>query len=252
LFALDGRLALVTGGAKGIGYYIADGLAEAGASVLIADIDAEAGEAAARQLSEGYGVETGFIEADVSVEPDVIRLGEHVSTRYGRLDVLVNNAGILGPGGAPQTLSLASWERMLRVDLTGAFLCCRELGKLMIAQRSGKIINIASIYGLVGSDVNNVIAYHAAKAGLIGFTKDLALKWVNDGICVNAIAPGYFWTPAAEAGIRERRERLLTHIPMQRFGGPEDIGGVAVFLAAAASDYMTGQTIIVDGGWTIR
>jgi gluconate 5-dehydrogenase len=252
LFSLGGRLAVVTGGAKGIGRYIAEGLAEAGADLIIADIDAETGATAAQHLRDAYGIIAQSVRTDVSDESDVIALGERISQEHGKLDILVNNAGILGPGGPPESLSLASWERMIRVDLTGPFLCCRELGPLMIAQKAGKIINIASIYGLVGSELIDVISYHAAKAGLIGFTKDLALKWVEHGICVNSIAPGYFLTPAAERGIRERGDSLLEYIPMRRVGGPDDIKGVAVFLASAASDYVTGQTIIVDGGWTIR
>ena len=252
LFSLRGRLAVVTGGAKGIGRYIAEGLAEAGADLIIADIDAETGATAAQHLRDAYGVVAEAVHTDVSSEADVIALGERISEEHGKLDILVNNAGILGPGGSPESLPLASWERMIRVDLTGAFLCCRELGQLMIAQQSGKIINIASIYGIVGSELIDVISYHAAKAGLIGFTRDLALKWVTYGICVNAIAPGYFLTPAAERGIRERGDRLLEYIPMRRVGGPDDIKGVAVLLAADASNYVTGQTIVVDGGWTIR
>ena len=141
---------------------------------------------------------------------------------------------------------------MLRVDLTSVFLCCRELGRLMLTQRAGKIINISSIYGLVGSDLIDVIAYNTAKAGVIGFTRDLAVKWARFGVCVNAIAPGYFQTPAAAAGIERLGEKLLGYIPLGRVGGAEDIKGVAVFLASPASDYVTGQTIVVDGGWTSR
>jgi len=252
LFSLEGKRALVTGGAKGIGRYIAEGLAEAGADVVIADLDQVAGEATAWRIHDVYGVETRLFAADVSREGDVVDLGVRISDEYGRLDILVNNAGILGPGGPPETLSLERWERMIRVDLTAVFLCCRELGRIMIGQKAGKIINISSIYGLVGSDLIDVISYNTAKAGVINFTRDLALKWVEHNVHVNSIAPGYFLTPGARDGIKRRGEALLQYIPMRRVGGEDDIKGVAVFLSSPASDYVTGQTIVVDGGWTIR
>ncbi len=252
LFTLKDKLSLVTGGAKGIGQYIAEGLAEAGANVIIVDVDPGSGEDTAQRIRNKYGVKAEAIKVDISCEEQVVALRARIYEANGKLDILVNNAGILGPGDSPENLSLESWEKMIRVDLTSVFLCCREFGSIMIEHNSGKIINISSIYGIVGSDLIDVISYNTAKAGVINFTRDLALKWAKYNICVNSIAPGYFLTPAAESAIKELGNTLWEYIPMKRIGRANDIKGVAVFLSSAASDYVTGQTIVVDGGWTIR
>lgn len=252
LFSLQNKLALVTGGAKGIGRFIAEGLAEAGANLIIVDLDQANGKTTAADIKGHYHVEAQLIETDVTSEEQVASLRQQISKKYGRLDILVNNAGILGPGGSPESLSLQNWERMIRADMTSVFLCCRELGSIMIQQNQGKIINISSIYGVVGSDLIDVISYNTAKAGVINFTRDLALKWARHNIGVNSIAPGYFMTPATQESIGALGKKLDEYIPMKRIGDADDIKGVAVFLASRASDYITGQTIIVDGGWTIR
>lgn len=252
LFSLKNKLALVTGGAKGIGRFIAEGLAEAGANLIIVDLDQANGKTTAADIEGRCHVKAQLIETDVTSEEQVTGLRQQISKKYGRLDILVNNAGILGPGGSPESLSLQNWERMIRADMTSVFLCCRELGSIMIQQNQGKIINISSIYGVVGSDLIDVISYNTAKAGVINFTRDLALKWARHNIGVNSIAPGYFMTPATQESIGALGKKLDEYIPMKRIGDADDIKGVAVFLASRASDYITGQTIIVDGGWTIR
>jgi NAD(P)-dependent dehydrogenase (short-subunit alcohol dehydrogenase family) len=176
-------------------------------------------------------------------------LVDRVRSDFGRIDVLVNNAGTVW-GAAPEDIPLEGWQKVVDVNLTGVFLCSQRVGRTMIDQGGGKIVNIASVAGLRGGpqEVMNALPYNATKGGVIAFTRDLACKWAPHGIHVNAIAPGWFPTDMANFVLEQHGERLLNHIPLRRFGGGDDLKGAVAFLASRASDYVTGQTLIVDGG----
>jgi gluconate 5-dehydrogenase len=251
LFDLTGKVALVTGGSRGLGQEIAEGLAEAGASLMIL---ARREQWLTPTLNEfrarGFRCE-GEI-CDVSKPKEVqLCVGKTIDT-YGQIDVLVNNAGVTW--GAPaEEMPLDKWQMVIDVDLTGAFLFAQAAGREMIKRRHGRIINVASIAGIIGSlpDGTHTSAYNAAKGGLIALTKELAAKWAQYGIRVNAIAPGFFPSRMTEKVLEKDQKRMELTIPMGRVGRAGELKGVAVFLAAPASDYITGQTIVVDGGMTI-
>ena len=250
LFDLSGRVAIVTGGAGGLGRGTAIGLAEAGADLVIADINRKGAEETCH-LIEALGRRALAVKTDVTREADVRRMARRAAAITGRIDILVNNAGIGGPGGPPEKMPRAHWEKMIAADLTSVFLCCREVAKDMIPRRCGKIVNVSSIFGLLGSDIVDAVNYSAAKGGVIALTRDLAVKWARYGIRVNGIAPGYFRTPLSEWTVTHYRRQLLRQIPLRKIGLPEDLAGAAVFLSSPASDYMTGQTLVVDGGFTL-
>jgi gluconate 5-dehydrogenase len=175
---------------------------------------------------------------------------EKTLARFGRIDILINNAGV--SWGAPiEEMTLDQWDKVLSTNLTGTFLFCQAVAKPMTAQKSGKIINIASVAGLGGGSAElQAIGYHASKGGVIAFTKDLACKWAQHNIQVNAIAPGWFPTHMSEWVIEHRKDSLLSKIPLGRFGSDHDLKGAAIFLASNASSYVTGHVLVVDGGQT--
>lgn len=249
LFDLAGRVAIVTGGSIGLGRQMAEGLAEMGANLVLCARKKERCEQAAEELKQ-LGVRTLAVGCDVK-NPDQIR--EVVATtisQMGRLDILINNAGT--SWGAPvEEMKLEHWNKVMETNLTGTFLFSQAAGKHMAAQRRGKIINIASVAGLQGAAPQfQAIGYHASKGGVIAFTKDLACKWGMHNIQVNAIAPGWFPTHMSEVVIERNKEAFLQKIPLGRFGGEHDLKGAAVFLASDASDFVTGQVLVVDGGQT--
>lgn len=248
LFDLKGRVALVTGGSIGLGRQIAQALAEAGADIALCARKIERCQEAATEL-QALGVRTMAMACDVT-NPDQVRaLVDATLAQFGRIDVLVNNAGI--SWGAPaEEMRLADWQKVLDTNLTGTFLFCQQVGKVMIAQRNGKIINMASVAGLGGApaEVVQASAYHASKGAVITLTKDLACKWAVHNIQVNAIAPGWFPTHMSGWVIEHKKDLLLSSIPLRRFGGDEDLKGAAVFLASEASAYVTGHVLVVDGG----
>jgi len=249
---LSKKCAVVTGGAMGIGYGIAYRLAEAGAGVVVADVNEPAArEAAARLAAKGWRAVPA--KADVSRKADVERLIAAAVEAYGGLDVLVNNAGIY-PNVPVMKLSEADFERVLAVNLKGVFLCTQAAAARMIAQgRGGRIINVASVDALHPSMVG-LAAYDASKHGVWGFTKNVALELAPHKIWVNAIAPGGIATPGTGAGAVPNKEMeamiapFLAKIPMKRMGEPDEIGKVALFLASDLSSYMTGAQVVVDGG----
>lgn len=248
LFDLSGRVALITGGSIGLGRQMAEGLAEMGADVALCARKKERCEEAAHELGK-LGVRTAALACDVK-DPESVQSAVNATlAQFGRIDILINNAGI--SWGAPvEQMSLADWNKVLETNLTGTFLCSQAVGKAMARQSGGKIINVASIAGLRGASPDTVqaIGYHASKGGVIAFTRDLAWKFAPHNIQVNALAPGWFPTHMSGWLIEHKKEELLKHIPLRRFGSEHDLKGAAVFLASAASDYVTGHVLVVDGG----
>jgi len=247
LFSLEGRVALVTGGAQGLGKEIALTLAESGASLIIADL-AVAEETVRQALASG--VRCISIKADISSEQAVENMVRQAISEYGKIDVLVNNAGISQLGFVPtEDASLAEWDKVIAVNLRGTFLCCKYIGKEMIKAGGGSIVNISTTAGITG--VPRAPAYCASKAGVILLTKSIALEWARYNIRVNAIALHYIETALSE-GLRASEKvykGLIKQIPLRRFGKTSEIVGVALLLASGASSYMTGSVVAVDGGY---
>jgi 2-dehydro-3-deoxy-D-gluconate 5-dehydrogenase len=247
-FDLSGRVAVVTGGNGGIGLGMARGLAAAGATVVLAARNAEKGEAAASALSAS-GVGSAFIAFDVADESSCRAMIDQAGGRFGRLDILVNNAGtsIRKP---PESYSAAEWHAVLDTNLTGALFCSQAAYPAM-KPAGGKIINIGSMYSIFGTSYG--AAYAASKGALVQLTKSLAIAWAKDNIQVNAVLPGWIdteLTQGARRHVPELHDRVLTRTPAGRWGVPEDLAGIAVFLAAPASDFVTGAAIPVDGGYS--
>jgi len=250
LMDLHGKTAIVTGGAEGIGFGIAARLAEAGASVMLADVNGQKASAAAAQLvASGYSVQSCI--ADVSSEDSARAILAKTIAAFGAVHILVNNAGIY-PTIPIRTMTVADFERVISINLRGVFLCTKYVAEQMIAQGTpGKIINITSIDATHPSSVG-LAHYDASKHGVWGFTKNSALEYAPHGISINAIAPGGISTPGS-AGMQEPDilNAFLAKIPMRRMGEPDDIGRVALFLASDLSSYMTGSQIVVDGGFLL-
>ncbi len=247
LFDLTGRIAVVTGGSIGLGRQMAEGLAEMGANVVLCARKKERCQQAAEKLQQ-LGFKALALACDVKSQSSIQELVDATLSRFGRIDVLINNAGV--SWGAPvEQMTLEDWNKVIETNLTGTFLCAQAVGKVMIAQKRGKIINIASVAGLGGAPPElPAIGYHASKGGVISFTKDLACKWAMHNIQVNAIAPGWFPTHMSHRVIERYRNLFLSLIPARRFGSDHDLKGAAVFLASDASNYVTGQVLVVDGG----
>ena len=248
LMNLEGRVSVVTGGATGIGLRMAIGLAEAGSNVVIASRKLEACEQAAHEI-EKTGVKALAVACDVTRPEQVDAMKSAVMERFGRVDALFNNAGRAWVA-PPEDLPLERWQQVFDLNITGPFLCSQALGREMIKAKRGKIINIASIAGLVGRNPRayNSIAYGASKGALVNFTRDLAVKWAQHNINVNCICPGFFITPLNEKLYEKNKENIDREIPLGRVGGPDDLKGIAVLLASEASSFMTGAIIPVDGG----
>jgi len=249
LFDLTGRVAIVSGGSMGLGRQMAEGLAEAGANLVLCARKKERCEEAAEGL-RSLGVQALALECDVKDKAAIQQVVDATLRQFGRIDILINNAGVSW-GASVEEMTLEQWDKVLSTNLTGTFLFCQAVGKAMAAQASGKIINIASVAGLGGASSElQAIGYHASKGGVIAFTKDLACKWAPHNIQVNAIAPGWFPTHMSGWVIENRKDSLLEKIPLGRFGSDHDLKGAAVFLASDASAYVTGHVLVVDGGQT--
>ena len=247
MFDLSGKAAVVTGGSIGLGKQIALGLAEAGANVVLCARKKERCDALAEELRRETGVETLSLGCDVSREEEVERLVRDATAVFGAIDILVNNAGISW-GAKPEDMAAGDWQKVLDVNLNGTFFGCKHFGRGMIARRSGCIINISSVMALKGETVVIAPSYSASKGAVITLTRDLAVQWARYGIRVNAVAPGWFPTHMTDAAIGNNEETMRRRIPMDRFGGEDDLKGVVVFLASAAASFITGQTLVVDGG----
>ncbi|GER65591.1 3-oxoacyl-[acyl-carrier-protein] reductase FabG [Weizmannia acidilactici] len=242
---LKDRVALITGASRGIGREIALEFAENGAHVVInyAGSAEKAEEVAASARS--FGVEALAVQADVSNEAEVQGMFKQVLEKFGKIDILVNNAGITRDN-LLMRMKESEWDDVINTNLKGVFLCTKAAARPMMKQRNGKIINIASIVGISGNP--GQANYVAAKAGVIGLTKTSAREMASRGITVNAIAPGFIQTDMTDKLNEDIKESMLSQIPLSRFGGPEDVAKIALFLASDWSGYITGQTIHVDGG----
>lgn len=251
LFALEGRVALITGGSKGLGLSIATGLSEAGALTVLASRDGDDCEAAAKSLQARTGVASFGLRLDVTDEDDVAVAFAQVLDRHGRLDVLVNSAGV-NVRTMIEDCSLEVYRQVVDVNLVGTWLCCREAGRVMKPSGAGSVINLGSALSAIGMPSRS--PYCSSKAAVIGLTQTLALEWAGSGLRCNALCPGPFQTgmnlPVLEDP--ERTAALLGRIPLNRWAELVEIRGPAVFLASDASAYMTGAALYVDGGWTAQ
>ena len=250
LFALTGRVAIVTGASRGLGEEMAEGLAEAGAALMIC-ARRKQWLTPTLERFRGLGFRVEGLVADVSNPANVQAVVDKTMAAYGRIDILVNNAGISW-GAAPEEMPLDKWQKVIDVNLTGAFLFAQAAGREMLKREYGRIINIASISGLHAA-VNgpHYAAYAASKAGLMGLTRELAASWGRHNIRVNAIAPGFFRSRLADPVLPLAEPSIKSTNPIARIGAEGELKGVCVFLASDASNYITGQTIVVDGGRTI-
>jgi 2-deoxy-D-gluconate 3-dehydrogenase len=248
LFDLSGKCGYVTGGGSGLGQAIAHGLAESGAAVVVSDINAAAAERVAGEIQTQGGHALALC-TNVARRIEVEELVRFTSEQLGRLDFAFNNAGMLKIT-KPEELSEEDWREELDVDLTGVFFCCQAAGRYMIAHGGGKIVNTASISGMI---VNSGLTYSAAKAGVIQLTRVLALRWAKHRVFVNCFSPGYIRTGMTAPHLTRQgvEEEMLRQTPLRRLGEPRDLVGAALFLAAHASDFVTGHNLIVDGGVTL-
>jgi 2-dehydro-3-deoxy-D-gluconate 5-dehydrogenase len=247
LFRLDGRVALVTGAASGLGAAIATAFAQAGAQVAV-----HGNRRAATDTADAIGRSSAAFQADLADPSGAEKLVNEVKQRFGRIDILVNNAGTIHRDAA-EDFKLEDWQRVLQVNLTSVFQLSQLVGRDLLARKSGgKIVNIASLLSFQGGI--RVPAYAASKGGVAQLTKALANEWAAHDIQVNAIAPGYFATSNTEALQADpvRNRQILERIPAGRWGTPQDLSGAAIFLASAASNYVTGTVLTVDGGWMSR
>jgi NAD(P)-dependent dehydrogenase (short-subunit alcohol dehydrogenase family) len=244
-FRLDGRVALVTGGASGIGYETVKALQESGAQTAIVDINAEVGEKAAKEL------DTAFFQADLTKSDQVRKVAEEIQQKYGRLDIAFNNAGI-ACNVPSEDCSDEDWLRVINVNLNAVFFCCREFGRVMLEQGKGSIINTASMSGIISNTPQPQSAYNASKGAVIMLTKSLAGEWAKRGVRVNSVSPGYIGTEMTKMGMTrtEWYNDWLKFTPMGRVGEPREVSAAVVFLASDASSYFTGSNLVVDGGYT--
>jgi len=241
---LSSKNALVTGGGRGIGKEIALRLAQAGCDVAVSDLDLDSARSTAAEI-ESLGRKSIAIKADVSNASDVEAMFGSFMDSFQKIDILVNNAGITRDGLIVR-MKETDWDLVLNINLKSAFLCCREAARPMMKARSGKIINIASVVGLMGNA--GQANYSASKAGLIGLTKTLAKEFASRSITVNAVAPGFIKTAMTDKLSDTDKEKLTNAIPMQTLGTPADVANAVLFLSSSLSDYITGQVIPVDGG----
>ena len=248
LFRLDDKVAIVTGGGRGLGELMALSLAEVGAKVVVCSRKVEACEETVRKIEE-MGGQAIAMACDVTNIDQVENTVEKTIEHFGKIDILINNSGASW-GASVLDMPHEAWDKVMNVNVNGIFYMSQAVGKHMVKQKGGKIINIASIAGLKGTDseVLDAIGYNTSKGAVITFTKDLAAKWGKYNINVNAIAPGFFPTKMSKGVLATSQQQILDHTPLGRLGTDTEIQGAALLLASKASDYITGETISVDGG----
>jgi NAD(P)-dependent dehydrogenase (short-subunit alcohol dehydrogenase family) len=250
-FSLEGQVGIVTGGGQGLGRTFCHAFAEAGADVVVAEINAETGPRTVAEIM-ARGRRGFFVETDVCRRESVDAMLAAALAKYGQVDFLMNNAGITMWDPA-ETVAQEDWRRVMDVNLNGLFFCCQAVGSEMIRRGCGRIINIASMSGLIVNFPQAQASYNTSKAAVIHLTRSLAAEWAPHNVRVNAIAPGYMSTPMAQPYFDDPGYGgvWMPAIPMKRPGLPEELGPAAVFLASEASSYVTGTTIVIDGGYTI-
>jgi gluconate 5-dehydrogenase len=252
-FRLDGKRALVTGGSRGLGRAVVQAFAEAGADLVLVGRDADSLKQAQAEL-KGLGRRVDVLAADLTSGPEAEKLCAAVLAEHGPIDILVNNVGGRRENIATEEMPLETWQRLVDLNLTSAFVCTRMLGGAMIKRGWGRVINVASICAQIAT--RNIYGrhYETAKAALVGFTRAVAADWAPHGVTVNAIAPGGFLTDANRRWFRERpefKQEFEAQVPMGRLGEPDELGPLALYLASDASRYMTGATLVIDGGYTL-
>ncbi len=248
---LEGKVAVVTGGGRGLGAAAAWALAEAGADVALLSRSVEALESMAREIEETHGRKALAVSCDVANEDSVEEAASLVLATFGRVDALVNNSGVASVSPLLD-LELAELRRVIDTNVIGSFLCARAFGAHMVAQRKGTVVNISSVAGLGGEP--DLTAYCASKGAIISFTKALAIEWARYNVTVNAIAPGYFRTDLNKSALDDIKigPKIVAHIPLRRVGQPEEIGPLVVYLASDAAAFMTGSVLVLDGGQLAR
>lgn len=239
-----GQVALVTGGARGIGKTIAEDLAKKGVNLAIADVSVESASETAKELA-ARGVKTQSLRLDVSKSDQVAKAFEDIVREFGRIDIVVNNAGITRDGLVLR-MKEEDWDAVININLKGVFLCSKEAVKVMVKQKYGRIINIASVVAFMGNP--GQANYSASKAGIVGLTKTVAREYASRGITVNAVAPGFISTAMTDALAENVKQEMLKSIPVGKFGSVEDVAHAVSFLASPESGYITGQVIHVNGG----
>src|SRR5436190_3971489 len=250
-FRLDGKVALITGGARGLGRTMARALAEAGADVALTGRTLEACQATAKELAAETGRKVHAFAGDVCVAEDVTRIAAEVTAACGSIDILINNAGT-NIRGKIQELSEADWDTVIDTNLKGPFLCAKAIGPQMVARGWGRVINLGSIMSIVA--LPGRAPYCSSKAGVAGLTRVLALEWAGTGVTCNAICPGPFATDMNRTLLNDpvAYQQFIAQIPLGRWGELDEIAGPAVFLASEAASFITGSSLFVDGGWTAR
>lgn len=251
LFQLKDKTAIITGGGKGLGAQMANALAKAGANIVICSRNVENCERTCKQLEEEAGVQTLAISCDITKSDEIEAVIQKTMKKFGQIDILINNSGTswISPFiDFPEE----KWDKVMDVNVKGTFLFSQAVAKVMIEQRKGKIINIASVTGMGGTfpELLDTLAYNTSKGAVLTFTKDLAVKLARYNIQVNAIAPGFFPTKITEKVLKDVNAQVVKHIPAGRFGNSDDLKGATLFLASKASDYCIGQVIVIDGGIT--
>jgi NAD(P)-dependent dehydrogenase (short-subunit alcohol dehydrogenase family) len=249
LFGLQNKVAIVTGGGRGLGLAISHALAEAGSDIVICSRKEANCKKAARDMARLGANAIGY-KCDITDRDNIVSLKDFVLKEFGKIDILVNNSGATW-GASTEHYPLDGWNKVINVNVTGTFLCSQIIGGQMIEEGGGKIINVSSITGSVGckSELMDAIAYNTSKGAVDAFTRDLAVKWAKHHINVNAIAPAFFKTDLTSATMDKSGDHILNHVPMGRFGELSDLKGSIIFLASSASDYITGIILYIDGGY---
>jgi NAD(P)-dependent dehydrogenase (short-subunit alcohol dehydrogenase family) len=250
-FSLKDRVGIVTGGGRGLGRTFCRSYAEAGAAVVVAEMDTQTGPQAAAEV-EALGRRSLFVETDVTCKENVFEMVDKTLSTFGRVDFIMNNAGVVSQGEA-ENVSEEAWKRVIDVNLNGVFYCCQAVAAPMIEKRSGSIVNIASMSGLIVNYPQTQASYNASKAAVAHLSKSLASEWAQHHIRVNAISPGYMRTDMTAPHIDDPKygAKWMASTPMGRAGDPTELAPLAIFLASDASSFMTGSEVVIDGGFTI-